>query len=333
MLFIKRVTLKELAAMANVSVSAVSLILNNKPARISKEKIEEVKRIARELNYRPNHLAASLSGRATRTIGILIPDISNPFFAEIVKALDYRLREKGYYTIIANGGNIESEKYHINQFIERQVDGLLLCISNDGFNHLEEIVQHVNWIDRPTIIIDRFLPGCNKLQICFDNIAGGKIATEYLIKKGCTRLACLTGDVSTYTSQQRLEGFQQALREHGLPLEEMLIFNGDYSAQSGYKIGSEQPSLWEAEGIFCFNDMMTFGLKKAFFERYKNRKLPLIVGYDNLKINEFLPAPIPSIEQDVQELVTKACEMLFGLLNGEKVDQPELLQPKFKCKK
>lgn len=319
--------------MANVSVSAVSLILNNKPARISKEKIEEVKRIARELNYRPNHLAASLSGRATRTIGILIPDISNPFFAEIVKALDYRLREKGYYTIIANGGNIESEKYHINQFIERQVDGLLLCISNDGFNHLEEIVQHVNWIDRPTIIIDRFLPGCNKLQICFDNIAGGKIATEYLIKKGCTRLACLTGDVSTYTSQQRLEGFQQALREHGLPLEEMLIFNGDYSAQSGYKIGSEQPSLWEAEGIFCFNDMMTFGLKKAFFERYKNRKLPLIVGYDNLKINEFLPAPIPSIEQDVQELVTKACEMLFGLLNGEKVDQPELLQPKFKCKK
>ena len=134
-----KVTLKDIAKIANISSAAVSIILNDKPSRISEEKKAEVKKIAAELNYRPNKIARSLLSTSTKTIGILIPDIENPFFSKLVRDIEQKMSIEGYSTLIANSNDLyASDIHHINEFLDRQVDGIIACVSNETYLDMEE---------------------------------------------------------------------------------------------------------------------------------------------------------------------------------------------------
>lgn len=188
------VTLKDIAKIANISPAAVSIILNDKPSRISEAKKQEVKKIAKELNYRPNKIARSLLGTPTKTIGVLIPDIENPFFSKLVRIIEREMSTKGYSILIANSNDIfKNDINHINEFLERQVDGIIICVANETYLHLQEFRDFIMKIDSAIVFVDRFVTGVSKGQVVSDNRLGGFLATSLLLKKGIEEISIVTG--------------------------------------------------------------------------------------------------------------------------------------------
>ena len=314
-----KVTLKDIAKIANISSAAVSIILNNKPSRISEEKKAEVKKIAKELNYRPNIIARSLLSTSTKTIGILIPDIENPFFSKLVRDIEQKMSIEGYSTLIANSNDLyESDIHHINEFLDRQVDGIIACVSNETYLHMKEFQAFLEGIDAPLVLVDRFISNVKKRQVVSDNKLGGYIATKFLLEKNIQHLAVVTGGKNSFISNERLKGVKQALDEIKLNIP-VDFFEGDFHFQSGYDIGIHSNILTENTGVFCFNDLMAYGLLKA--NRIKDAKNIEIIGYDNLAYSDMFGINLPSINQNIQQLAENAVLMLQkSIKNGNEYE-------------
>ena len=314
-----KVTLKDIAKIANISSAAVSIILNDKPSRISEEKKAEVKKIAAELNYRPNKIARSLLSTSTKTIGILIPDIENPFFSKLVRDIEQKMSIEGYSTLIANSNDLyASDIHHINEFIDRQVDGVIACVSNETYLHMKEFQAFLESIDAPLILVDRFISNVKKRQVVSDNKLGGYIATKFLLEKNIKHLAVVTGGKDSFISNERLKGVKQALKEIKLNIS-VDFFEGDFHFKSGYDIGIHSNILTENTGVFCFNDLMAYGLLKA--NRIKDVKNIEIIGYDNLAYSDMFGINLPSINQNIQQLAENAVLMLQkSIKNGHEYE-------------
>ena len=314
-----KVTLKDIAKIANISSAAVSIILNDKPSRISEEKKAEVKKIAAELNYRPNKIARSLLSTSTKTIGILIPDIENPFFSKLVRDIEQKMSIEGYSTLIANSNDLyESDIHHINEFLDRQVDGIIACVSNETYLHMKEFQAFLESIDAPLILVDRFISNVKKRQVVSDNKLGGYIATKFLLEKNIKHLAVVTGGKNSFISNERLKGVKQALKEIKLNIS-VDFFEGDFHFKSGYDIGIHSNILTENTGVFCFNDLMAYGLLKA--NRIKDVKNIEIIGYDNLAYSDMFGINLPSINQNIQQLAENAVLMLQkSIKNGNEYE-------------
>ena len=314
-----KVTLKDIAKIANISSAAVSIILNDKPSRISEEKKAEVKKIASELNYRPNKIARSLLSTSTKTIGILIPDIENPFFSKLVRDIEQKMSIEGYSTLIANSNDLyESDIHHINEFLDRQVDGIIACVSNETYLHMKEFQAFLEGIDAPLVLVDRFISNVKKRQVVSDNKLGGYIATKFLLEKNIKYLAVVTGGKNSFISNERLKGVKQALKEIKLNIP-VFFSEGDFHFKSGYDIGIHSNILTENTGVFCFNDLMAYGLLKA--NRIKDVKNIEIIGYDNLAYSDMFGINLPSINQNIQQLAENAVLMLQkSIKNGNEYE-------------
>ncbi|WP_066900572.1 LacI family DNA-binding transcriptional regulator [Streptobacillus notomytis] len=318
-----KIKLKDIAELASVSETTVSLVLNNKKTRISKKKQEQIKKIANELNYQPNIIARSLAQRKTFTIGLIIPDINNPFFSSLSKYIEEILYKESYLLLIANSNNsTEHEKLLIQSYINHQVDGILLCPSNEMLDNYD-YEKYLENLPVPIIIIDRIMKNSNITQISYDNKIGGYLATEYLIKKGCKNIAGVTGTFTSQSSKDRLIGYKKALEENNL--NDSLIFKGDFTFESGINLA---PSILKSspDGIFFFNDMMAYG----FFYYLKKYNIPenkfLICGYDNLKLSEIFH--LTSIEQNTETLSKKCCKSILNIINKKKIKKKEIIKPK-----
>ncbi|WP_081257927.1 LacI family DNA-binding transcriptional regulator [Streptobacillus moniliformis] len=319
----KKIRLKDIAELASVSATTVSLVLNDKKTRISKEKKEEIKKIASELNYQPNIIARSLAQKKTFTIGLIIPDINNPFFSSLSKYIEETLYKEGYLLLIANSNNsTEHEKLLIQSYINHQVDGILLCPSNEMLDNYD-YEKYLENLPVPIIIIDRIMKNSHITQISYDNKMGGYLATKYLIENGCKNIACVTGTFTSQSSKDRLIGYKKALKESNI--NNQYIFKGDFTFESGLNLAPDIIKT-SPEGIFFFNDMMAYG----FFYYLKKHNIPenkfLICGYDNLQLSEMFH--LTSIEQNTEILSTKCCKSILDIINNQKVKKREILKPK-----
>ncbi|WP_040210415.1 LacI family DNA-binding transcriptional regulator [Clostridium polynesiense] len=318
-----KVTIKDIAKLANVSVSAVSLVLNNKPCRISEEKRELIKKIAREHNYTPNINARSLVTNETKTFGLIIPDVDNIFFSRLTKAIETYCRRFGYALMIVNSDDEYKEDIHLIDLLSsRGIDGLFITVSNSSYEHQEEVSEALKKLTIPYIMIDRVFPDLNCSKVYFDSLEGAYIATKYLIDHGHRKISCITHCSNSKMPYSRYEGYKRAMEEHGIDISEDYILLGDYKVKSGYEAGEKLVET-APSAVFVTSDMMTFGLLKKLKE--KGLRIPediSVISYDNL-VNEFsIDTEITSIEQNISLLGTKASELMLNLIKN-KNSQPK----------
>lgn len=325
----KRVTLKDISKIANVSETTVSLVLNNKATRISKEKKDEIKKIAKDLNYRPNLLARSLSKNQTHTIGLIIPDIENPFFSTLAKIIQKKLMENDYLLFIANSDDLVSQdKIIASKFLDYQVDGLIYCPANDAYRLKFEEKKILLNLKLPLVIVDRTFDELELNQVSFDNEYGGYIATKNIIDKGYRKIACLTGDLTTVTGKNRYMGYLKALEEAGIEFDQNLVYEGDYKFATGKALAKDILKNDDIDSIFISNDMMAYGFLTGKKKLGYNDRFLYIIGYDNLELHTDFNKNFDSVSQDVNKMANEAVTNILRQISGDNKIRKKILKPK-----
>jgi LacI family transcriptional regulator len=323
-------TIKDIAKQANVSISAVSLVLNNKPCRISQEKKELIRQIAKENNYTPNINARSLVTKETKTFGLIIPDIENIFFSRLTKSIESYCRQAGYTLIIVNSNDeYEQDLYLIDLLLSRGIDGLFITFSTSAYNNEEELCAKLSELTIPYILIDRFFNDFDCNKVYFDNTKGAYLATKHLIEQGHKRISCIVHSINSHNLSFRFDGYKKAMDEYNLEIKEDFIIRGDYHIKSGYDAG-EVIIKNNSTAVFVANDMMTLGLLK--FLKEKKLKVPRdlsIVSYDNTLNDFIIDLQLTSIEQNVSNLGERACQVMLNVIQNKQADFANIcLDPK-----
>lgn len=326
------VTMTDIARDLHVSVVTVSKALRD-DRKISLATRKRVLRRAKELNYQTNWIARSLATKRTYTIGLLLPDFTHPFFAEIAKTIAETVRPQGYHVIISYfEEDPEWEERETGLLLARQVDGLIIASAQlpDQFEEFERIRQR----KVPYVLIDRPLPRLNASFVGVDNEMIGRLATEHLIARGCRRIAHLRGP-EVGIAADRLAGYRYALSKHRLPQRPRYIVGGRKRAfreDVGYEEMLELLRLNPIpDGVFCYNDPVAIGAMKAIREAGLDIPRDIcVVGAGNVHYSDLLAVPLTTVDQGASQTGKRAAELLLEKMNSKRVSRPRkiLLSPK-----
>lgn len=313
----KKIQLRDIAEMAKVSPTAVSLVLNNKPNRISKEKQEEIRRLAKEYNYQPNIIAQSLAKNKTNTIGLVIPDIENPYFAKLSKLLEDKFRKDSYLTIIVNSDDkYKNEQRLIETLINRGVDGLIVILANESYRYHEKVKKFLEDIETPFVLVDRQLHDLKCNQVFFNNFQGGYLVAQYLIELGHKKIAFLTGNMEVENMKERVSGFRKALEDYGLDEANVHFEEVGFRFEDGYNVSGELLLNSDFSVIVTANDMVAYGvMKKAKEINLSFPKDKSLIGYDNLELSTIMDFPLASVEQSCELLAQQTSDILTNLFD------------------
>lgn len=305
------VTVHDVARHAGVSIATVSRALNDR-SRVSVETRERVLRVARSLGYQPNDLARSLAGMATQTIALLLPDITNPFFPELVKGVQTLADEHGHLLLLCHnaddGGKARAD---IGMLRRKKVDGILLVA---GTLRTKGIAQATCGV--PTVVLDRHVPGLRSDLVTVDHRAGAKLAVEYLVELGHRRIVHVTGPSGVSSSKERHAGYEDALRAVGVEPDPELVVPGDFLEDGGYAAGRSllQRGI-EFTAAFAANDLSAIGLLTSLTEA--GLRVPAdvsVVGFDGVHLTAYTAPPLTTVAQPVYDLGRRAAELLLDRL-------------------
>jgi LacI family transcriptional regulator len=318
-------TIREVAESAGVSYATVSHVINN-TRLVSPETRERVLAAMDALNYRPNALARSLRQGKTNTIGLVLPDSANPFFAEISRSIEDEAFKKGYSVFLCNTElDTQRELFYVDVLSKKQVDGIIFVAAGDTADSLDYLIQR----RMPLVMIDREVPNVEADAVLTDNQLGGYLATHHLLDLGHRRIACIAGPSSITPSAERIIGYRKALEEAGVSYDEKLILRGDYHAQSGMDIThiilgmDPRPTA-----IFALNDLMALGALRAAAEAgYSVPNDLSVVGYDDLEISHFTNPPLTTIAQPKKEVGTRAVNLLVERMSKKSQPPVRLVLP------
>ncbi|TKJ47524.1 LacI family transcriptional regulator [Candidatus Aerophobetes bacterium Ae_b3a] len=328
------VTLRDIAKKADVSATTVSRALNNKPDVSSKTK-DKILRIAKNLGYTSNLLAKSLRSRKSKTIGVVLTDISNPFFAAIAKGIESAAHKRGYSIILCNTDEkYEKEEEALQVLVEKRVDGLLITPVQKEYQDILRIKER----RIPLVSIARHFDTIETDSVVSDDVLGGFLATEYLIKKGHKRILYISGPLHVSSASERLKGYKRALKKYKIPFKEKLVRG--YTAKMGKAYTLTRRILKEKldfTAIFTFSDFLALGVMKAI--REEKLKIPddvAIVGYDDIEFASALEIPLTTVHMPKYRLGTEGTNMLIDEIEGRSthrkpqklVFKPELIARK-----
>lgn len=328
--FVERVTIKDIAAKAGVSVTTVSLVLNGKEHRIAQETRKKIIDIANALEYRPNQLAVGLITKRTNTIGLLIPDVSNSYFSELAKGAESKAAENGFNLILCNTNDSPTKdcKY-VNVLLDRGVDGIIMVPSGRGKDEtLNQCLNLMKRSQKPFVLADRIRVGTTYPGVTLDQLKGGYLATEYLIKQGHRKIGCITGPLGMVNAYMRYQGYKKALQKYGINYNSKLVKEGTYHIEDGL-IQSKELFEENVSAIFACNDLMAYGVyKSAISEGIKVPEELSIIGFDNIPFSEFLEVPLTTIHQPACQIGEVSVEKLINLiLKKEDTDKVIVLDP------
>ncbi|MGB9857641.1 MAG: LacI family DNA-binding transcriptional regulator [Dictyoglomaceae bacterium] len=318
-----RIKIDDIAKMAGVSKGAVSYVLNNKPG-VSKEVRERILQIIKEYNYKPNKLAQALAGKKTNFVALVIPDISDMFYARIIKGVEETLSKHGYYlNLYSTHANPERE-HQVFDFLDTGiVDGVIVIAYHIKKDFVEKIAEK----EIPFVFIDYPYESEKIYSVLVDNEEGGFQATEYLISLGHKKIAFIHGSKDAWDSFARFNGYLKALEKYNIPFNERLVKRGDFTKEGGYKAVKELIESGEDfSAIFSANDHMAFGAIKALKE--KRLKIPRdvsIIGFDNIEASALSSPPLTTIMQPIMQVGKKAAEILIKILSGDPPKQKKYL--------
>ncbi|KMV35587.1 transcriptional regulator [Franconibacter pulveris] len=312
--------MKDVARLAGVSTSTVSHVINND--RFVSEAIrEKVEAAIQSLNYAPSALARSLKINQTRTIGMLITASSNPFFSELVRGVERSCFERGYSLVLCNtDGDEQRMNRNLETLLQKRVDGLLL-LCTETHQPSPEIMRRYPAI--PTVMMD-WAPFGGEGDLIQDNsLLGGDIATQYLIDKGYTRIACITGPLDKTPARLRVEGYRNAMARAGLTVKEGYEVNADFEFRGGFDAMQALLALREPpQAVFMSNDAMAVGAYQALYQA--GLRIPqdmALVGYDDIELARYMTPPLTTIHQPKDELGELAIDVLI-----HRMAQPDLQQ-------
>ncbi|MCX7786600.1 MAG: LacI family transcriptional regulator [Spirochaetes bacterium] len=313
-------TILDVARLARCSITTVSRVLNNSSHKVNEETRKRVLEAIRALDYRPNALAKSLLSKRTMTIGAVVPDISNPYYAEVVRGIQDAADQEGYTVLIQNTDRLSDRlKRGIHILREKNVDGFIFT---GGLHGMEGIGELLCELKERTVVIGRLGEDLPSVQV--DNEQASILAVEHLVQKGYRRIAYVSGALCSTTMVDRLEGFRNALKKFNLQEVPGYIQEGKQTLQSGYEAMRQLLSLPETpEAILFANDQMLFGAMKAISE--EGLRVPkdfAVIGFDNVPLCSYFDPTITSIEIPKYELGQAATRLLFSLIRGETPHAP-----------
>ena len=312
-----RITIKDIARESGVSTATVSRVLNN-TGYASNEIREKVMEIADKLNYQPNAIARSLKMKKTNTIGVIVPDIGNPYFMQISKGIEDIVQQDGYNLIFGSGDESPKKESEILKvLLEKRVDAIVLATSG---NNTESIKRVIN-ADVPVVLIDRKAEDedLDFDSVFEDNFQGAYQLTEYLIKNKHEDIGVINGSLSVSTGSERYAGYQQALKDNGLKLNEDLVYNGNFLVEDGKKaVNHFFNRLNTPTAILSFNNTMTFGVVVQLTKLgVKIPKEIVVASYGQTEIGQLLSPPgIVYIKQSPYKMGTSAGELVLDRLRN-----------------
>jgi len=321
-----RPTIYDIARLAGVSTATVSKVFNQ-TGNISEKTRRRILEISKELNYQPNVLASALNGKKTFSLGLLIPDMVNPFFAELARHVEDRAQELGFNLIICNTDNdMKKEIKYIQLLRQKSVDGIIVAtgVRNDEF--LKELIdQRV-----PIALVAREMSVLSTSTVLVDDFAGGYNATRHLIELGHRRIAVIAESMSVSSSKERVRGYRHALEEAELRYDEELVLTSDFSIESGRVTALailQRPSRPTA--IFACNDLLAIGALQAAKEL--GIRVPddlSVVGFDNTILASITDPPMTTVAQPIRAMGHQVVDLIVAEINEEStVKQRVVLLP------
>ncbi|WP_020405361.1 LacI family DNA-binding transcriptional regulator [Hahella ganghwensis] len=314
-------TINEVSALAKVSISTVSRVINN-TAPVKESTRERVFDAMRQLGYQPNLFAQGLVTNRTRNISLVLTDLTSAYFAPLIKSLERSLRSARYNLTVSieNTTYDEMRDTFLSQ-VNRRSDAVILfphCLSDDEIRSLREEGP-------PMVLLNRYLPELPGQCIQIDNALGSRFAVEHLIQQGHRHIACITGISNNPETTERLAGYRKSLKQHGIPYQTKLVVEGDFTVAGGYDaacrlLAGNKP----CSAIFASNDQMAAGAMKAL--RENGKRVPgdiSLVGFDDVEYAGLLSPSLTTVRQPVEEMGHKAAEIAIALSQG-KTDLPAL---------
>ncbi len=311
-------TIKVIAQEAGVSKATVSLALNDKPG-VAPHIRQRILEIAKRLNYQPNASARGLALQKTQTLGVIVPDISGPFYAELVRGVGEESRAHDYYlTLCTTIGRPSRERMYFQLLGEQRVDGIIVVSPRND----EALICQIHAEGFPLVVVDRDIQASDKIvEVIVDNFHGALAGVEHLIGLGHRRIGFINGPPEIQATQDRLRGYQLALREHRITPEDRWICVGDFRKEGGYRCMQELLSIKPPlEAIFAANDLMAIGAIKAI--REAGKRVPddiAIVGFDDIPLAAHFDPSLTTVRQPVARMGAVACRLLLQEINGEEI--------------
>ncbi|MCC8391590.1 LacI family transcriptional regulator [Paraburkholderia sp. MMS20-SJTR3] len=300
-------TIKDVAAVAGVSFTTVSHVVNNSRP-VSADVRAKVERAIRELHYVPSAVARSLKARATATIGLVVPNSTNPYFAELARGIEDGCARNGYCVFFCNSDDDPAkQRNYLRVLQEKRIDGLIVASAGDD----AVLAQTLADSREPLVVVDRNIEGISADLVQIDHEKGAYLATRHLLELGHVRIGCITGPVHTAVSAMRVHGFIRAMAERGIEIAGDAIVESDFSGSGGHRAAAQLFDTVRPSAIFAVNDMMGIGALRAAAER--NISVPRecsIIGFDDIELGRFMFPSLSTVGQSVRELGDIAAQTL-----------------------
>ncbi|MEL6558797.1 MAG: LacI family DNA-binding transcriptional regulator [Bacteroidota bacterium] len=328
----KKVGIKDIARETNLSISTVSRVMNGKAEefRISKQSQEIILETAKRLDYNANYAAANLRYGKSNTIALVIPTLSNPFFARLASEINDDFITEGYSTILGESGEkIELEENILKTLVSRDVDGLVIAPCTDSFEHILRLRDR----GLPIVCMDRYFKNLNIPYVSTDNYKGSYMATKLLIENGHKDILAIQGVKKSTPNNQRLAGFKAALMEEGI--DTFTVAGNDFTAQNGYletRLAFQKVS--KPTAILAFSNTIALGCLKAIKEKKLNVPEDVsLICFDDHPYLDFLSTPLTCIVQPETEIAKLSARFLFANINKTPLESDQvLLEPSIKMR-
>ena len=322
---IKHVTRDDVAKDAGVSSATVSYVVNNGPRPVAAETRQKVLDAIRKSGYQPNAVARSLRLQKTSTLGIILPDTLNPYFAEVARGVEQYAFENNYTLILCHSDySVEREIQYVNVLQSERAAGVIWFPATADPKPAEMLANY----EIPLVILDRTVSGVDCPSIVADNYKGACLATQYLIDLGHRDIGCISRPLDLPHSQERIKGFLATLGKNGLPVDLKRIVKGGFRLEDGraaaFQLLDQHPTI---TAIFAYNDFMAIGALRAAYERSLRIPQDLsIVGFDDLPQSQFTSPALTTVQQQKLEMGRRGAKLLLDLING-KSPSKEYLKP------
>lgn len=308
------VTIRDVAKHAGVSIATVSRVIN-KNGYVNKETEQQVKKSIKELNYKPNAVARSLFKKKSKSIGLIIPDITNPFFPELARAVEDVANKNDYTLLLYNSDeDPRKEKKYLEDAKQKYIDGIILATNSLS----KEELHHYGF---PKVALDRCFED-NIPTVTSKNFQGGRLATQYLKSIGCKTIAHIKGPENNINAINRYKGYLEEVKNEDWFYPEIIAL-GDYQMKRATEVTKEllmkNPRI---DGIFAGNDIMAIGAMKA--AQQLGRKVPddlSIIGFDGIALGEMMIPELTTVAQPIYQMGEIATNMLIELIEGKPINK------------
>ncbi|UCF96328.1 MAG: LacI family DNA-binding transcriptional regulator [Spirochaetaceae bacterium] len=311
---IAAVTIKDIAREANVSYATVSRALNNKRG-VREATRQKVLKLATEMSYTPNAIARGLVKKQTHTLGLIIPDITNPFYPEVARGIEDGAAEEGFSIFLCNTNwERERELEYLKLLAEKRADGIILAPID---NEVETAESRLTG-KMPIVYVSNAPVGTLHSFVVIDNVLGGFLATEHLIRSGYRKIGFVGSTEDSLTIAERLKGYRKALEKYGITIDERHIQLGEFKQESGYRIMRKMISDGDyPRAIFAENDLLALGILQGV--KAGGLSVPedvAVVGFDDIPFASFPGVQLTTINQPTYEMGRKAVNILLGQIQG-----------------